>query len=42
MAFLDVSEVRIAMPEKVALQGEATILALPLKVSLARVAEFYL
>jgi len=35
MAFLAVSEARIASPKKVASQGEATVLALPLKASLA-------
>jgi len=34
-AFLDVGEARIASPERVASQGKPTILALPLKVSLA-------
>jgi len=35
MAFLAVGEARIASPEEVALQGEATVLTLSLKASLA-------
>jgi len=39
--FSAIGEVRIASPERVASQGEATVLALPLKASLALLHEVF-